>query len=172
MSTYSELSFDKQYSNFIEGQIQSGNYASAVQVICAGLDLLERDGNKLRRLRLLLNEGVQSGQSDYSCDSAVRSLGSASMFFSLSQEALSDFNRITRSSPEETSEAVARRFDEAFHMLSDIPLAGAACDDIMPNCLKYKQEKHTIFYIKSESPNIHILRILHNSMDNLSPASD
>jgi len=66
MSTYSELSFDQHYSDFIENQIESGKFDSAADVLCAGLRLLEHSGSKLDNLRALLKEGEQSGVSDYS----------------------------------------------------------------------------------------------------------
>lgn len=66
MPTYSDLMLEQHYSDFIERQIETGQYSDITDVICAGLTLLENNEDKLNTLQALLEEGEQSGTSDYS----------------------------------------------------------------------------------------------------------
>ena len=92
-------------------------------------------------------------------------MNNKNMPFTLSKVAQSDFNKIVSFTSQEPDKHLVKRFDDTFRMLSDIPLAGCACDEMMTGCPKYTLGKHVIFYVESEETNIHILRILHKSLD-------
>jgi len=66
MSAYSDLGLEQHYSDFIERQIEAGQYRDVTAVLCAGLKLLEHNEDKFKTLQTLLEEGKQSGTSDYS----------------------------------------------------------------------------------------------------------
>ena len=58
------------------GQINSGRFGSASEVVRAGLRLLENTETKLETLRRMLNDGEQSGVADYDYDSFIVELDS------------------------------------------------------------------------------------------------
>jgi len=49
------------FNDFITKAVESGRYNSASEVVRAGLRLLEREEEKLERLRALIEEGEASG---------------------------------------------------------------------------------------------------------------
>ena len=59
---------------FIAQQIKVGRYASASEVIRAGLGMLEDNEHKLATLRRLLEEGEQSGTADYDYETFMNQL--------------------------------------------------------------------------------------------------
>ncbi|MGX5857506.1 type II toxin-antitoxin system ParD family antitoxin [Dyadobacter jiangsuensis] len=60
MAAKTFISLDQHFENFIQKQLKTGRYASASEVIQAGLRLLEKE-DKLTVLRHALVEGEQSG---------------------------------------------------------------------------------------------------------------
>jgi len=58
-----------------------------------------------------------------------------------------------------------KQFDDAFHMLSDAPLVGKACDNIKVGYKKFPIGSHIIFYKKKANSSIEVIRILHKRMD-------
>lgn len=62
MSKNTSVSLGDYFNGFIEEQVASGRFASASEVIRAGLRLLEADQAKLERLRELIREGDESGE--------------------------------------------------------------------------------------------------------------
>lgn len=64
MSKNTSISLGEHFSQFVEQQIASGRYASASEVIRAGLRLLQDNEAKLERLRAALQEGLDSGEPE------------------------------------------------------------------------------------------------------------
>jgi antitoxin ParD1/3/4 len=58
MARNTSVSLGDHFTEFIEKQVQSGRYASASDVLRAGLRLLEREEEKLTQIRALLLEGI------------------------------------------------------------------------------------------------------------------
>ena len=61
MARNTSISLGEHFTGFIEGQVQSGRYGSASDVVRAGLRLLEEHEAKVRALQDALVEGEQSG---------------------------------------------------------------------------------------------------------------
>jgi antitoxin ParD1/3/4 len=64
------------FEQFIAGQVESGRYGSASEVVRAGLRLLETTEGKLEVLRKALIEGERSGRANYSYESLIAELDS------------------------------------------------------------------------------------------------
>lgn len=64
MSKNTSISLSEHFNSFIEQQIASGRFSSASEVVRAGLRLLEREEDKLKALRLALQEGLDSGEPE------------------------------------------------------------------------------------------------------------
>lgn len=79
MAKNTSVTLGDHFESFITGQIQSGRYGSASEVIRSALRLLENREAKLQTLRQLLVEGEQSGDTDYDLDSFITELDSASV---------------------------------------------------------------------------------------------
>lgn len=62
------------FEQFIVGQVDSGRYGSASEVVRAGLRLLETTEGRLAVLRNALVAGEQSGTANYSYDTLVSDL--------------------------------------------------------------------------------------------------
>lgn len=60
MAAKTFISLDPHFDAFIQKQLKTGRYASASEVVQAGLRLLEKE-EKLRVLRKALIDGEQSG---------------------------------------------------------------------------------------------------------------
>lgn len=58
-----------------------------------------------------------------------------------------------------------KQFDDAFHMLTDTPLVGKACNEIQKGYKKFPIGSHIIFYKEGTSSSIEVVRILHKRMD-------
>ena len=55
------ISLGDRFQDFIDGQVNNGRYASASEVVRAGLRLLETEETKLETLRQALIDGEASG---------------------------------------------------------------------------------------------------------------
>ena len=74
MAKNTSISLGKHFDGFIANQIESGRYASASEVVRAGLRMLEDTENKLDTLRRMLAEGEQSGLVEYSYEAFIAEL--------------------------------------------------------------------------------------------------
>ncbi|PHS12130.1 MAG: type II toxin-antitoxin system ParD family antitoxin [Kangiella sp.] len=74
MAKNTSMTLGKHFDGFISHQIQSGRYASASEVVRAGLRALEDKESKLDVLRQMLTDGEESGIADYSYDSLMTEL--------------------------------------------------------------------------------------------------
>jgi antitoxin ParD1/3/4 len=61
MARNTSVSLGDHFTAFIDDKVREGRYASASDVIRAGLRLLEEEEAKLARLRALIAEGDASG---------------------------------------------------------------------------------------------------------------
>ena len=76
MAKNTSISLGDHFDDFIASQVKSGRFGSASEVVRAGLRLLENNETKLETLRHMLDEGEQSGISDYSYDAFIAELDS------------------------------------------------------------------------------------------------
>ena len=76
MAKNTSITLGEHFDGFITGQIKSGRFGSASEVVRAGLRLLENTEIKLETLRHMLNEGEQSGIADYDYDEFITELDS------------------------------------------------------------------------------------------------
>lgn len=58
MARNTSFSLGEHFTTFIEEQVESGRYATASDVIRAGLRLLENEETKLAQLRQFIAEGI------------------------------------------------------------------------------------------------------------------
>lgn len=63
MGKNTSFSLDQHFSAFIEGEVASGRYRSASDVVRTALRLLEERELRLRALRQALIDGERSGES-------------------------------------------------------------------------------------------------------------
>lgn len=61
MAQNTSISLDAHFSEFLAGEVSSGRYRSASEVVRAGLRLLEDQETQLAALRAALVAGEQSG---------------------------------------------------------------------------------------------------------------
>jgi antitoxin ParD1/3/4 len=76
MARNTSVSLGDHFEQFIAGQVDSGRYGSASEVVRAGLRLLETTESRLEVLRNALIAGERSGRAKYSYDSLVSELDS------------------------------------------------------------------------------------------------
>jgi antitoxin ParD1/3/4 len=74
MAKNTSISLGEHFDGFIAHQLESGRYGSASEVVRAALRLLENSESKLDALRRMLNEGEQSGLTDYSYGAFIAEL--------------------------------------------------------------------------------------------------
>lgn len=74
MPRNTSINLGEHFDAFISQQLSHGRYASASEVIRAGLRLLEEHEAKLNALRSMLTDGESSGISDYSLSSLINEL--------------------------------------------------------------------------------------------------
>jgi antitoxin ParD1/3/4 len=76
MAKNTSITLGEHFDGFITGQVKSGRFGSASEVVRAGLRLLENTETKLETLRHMLNKGEQSGIADYDYDEFIAELDS------------------------------------------------------------------------------------------------
>ena len=74
MAKNTSITLGNHFDAFIAQQVKTGRYASASEVVRAGLRMLEDTETKLETLRNLLDEGEKSGFVDYSYEKLIASL--------------------------------------------------------------------------------------------------
>jgi len=74
MAKNTSITLGEHFDSFITGQVKSGRFGSASEVIRAALRLLENAEARLETLRKMLNEGEQSGIVDYDYDAFMDEL--------------------------------------------------------------------------------------------------
>lgn len=70
------ITLGEHFESFIHEQLNNGRYASASEVIRAGLRLLEEEETKLYSLRKMLMEGEASDFVEYSLTDLIEELDS------------------------------------------------------------------------------------------------
>jgi len=75
MAKNTSITLGDHFDGFITGQVKSGRFGSASEVIRTALRLLENTEARLETLRKMLNEGEQSGIVDYDYDAFMDELG-------------------------------------------------------------------------------------------------
>ncbi|MBK8676285.1 MAG: type II toxin-antitoxin system ParD family antitoxin [Cellvibrionales bacterium] len=78
MAKNTSISLGEHFDGFIAHQLKSGRYGSASEVVRAALRLLENSESKRDALRRMLNEGEQSGLTDYNYAAFIAELDSSS----------------------------------------------------------------------------------------------
>ena len=78
MAKNTSMSLGEHFDGFIAHQLETGRYGSASEVVRAALRLLENSESKLDALRLMLNEGEQSGLTDYNYRAFIAELDNGS----------------------------------------------------------------------------------------------
>ena len=74
MAKNTSITLGPHFDEFISGQVKTGRYGSASEVVRAGLRLFENSETKVETLRRLLKEGEESGFADYSYESLMSEL--------------------------------------------------------------------------------------------------
>lgn len=74
MPKNTSITLGEHFDDFIARQIAEGRYASASEVVRAGLRMLEDNEHKIAALRHLLEAGEQSGTAEYSYESFMNEL--------------------------------------------------------------------------------------------------
>ena len=74
MPKNTSMTLGDHFDGFITDQVDNGRYASASEVVRAGLRLLEDNEHKVATLRRLLEEGEKSGTADYNFESFMSEL--------------------------------------------------------------------------------------------------
>lgn len=74
MPKNTSITLGEHFDGFIAQQINEGRYASASEVVRAGLRLLENNEQKISTLRRMLEEGENSGTAEYSYESLMQEL--------------------------------------------------------------------------------------------------
>jgi len=74
MPKNTSMTLGDHFDGFIAQQIADGRYASASEVVRAGLRMLEANEQKLSALRRLLEEGEKSGIAEYSYENLMNEL--------------------------------------------------------------------------------------------------
>jgi antitoxin ParD1/3/4 len=74
MQKNTSVTLGEHFETFIASQIENGRFASASEAIRAGLRLLEEHEVKLSALRLALQQGENSGLTEYSLSGLLEEL--------------------------------------------------------------------------------------------------
>ena len=90
-------------------------------------------------------------------------------FFKLTALAKSDLKKIAVFTERQWGTGQRNHYllqiDQCFHLLSENPSLGNACDYIKTGYRKFPQGSHLIFYRMGSGNAVEIIRILHKSMD-------
>ena len=76
MAKNTSMTLGDHFDGFIAGQISSGRFGSASEVVRAALRMLENNEAKLNILREALDDGEKSGISDYEYNAFMAELDS------------------------------------------------------------------------------------------------
>ena len=76
MAKNTSITLGDHFDKFVSGQVESGRFGSASEVIRAALRLLENTETRLETLRQMLDEGEKSGVADYDYDAFMAELDS------------------------------------------------------------------------------------------------
>lgn len=76
MAKNTSITLGDHFDGFISGQVESGRFSSASEVVRAALRMLENTETKLETLKKMLDEGEQSGIADYDYDAFMTELDS------------------------------------------------------------------------------------------------
>lgn len=74
MARNTSMTLGNHFDDFISGQIETGRFSTASEVVRAGLRLLENSETKIEILRGLIKEGEESGIAEYSYDNFIAEL--------------------------------------------------------------------------------------------------
>ena len=74
MPKNTSMTLGDHFDGFIAQQVAEGRYASASEVVRAGLRMLENNEHKIATLRRLLEEGESSGKAKYSYENLMNEL--------------------------------------------------------------------------------------------------
>lgn len=74
MPKNTSITLGDHFDGFIANQINEGRFASASEVVRAGLRLLEDNERRIATLRHLLEEGERSGTAEYSYEALMDEL--------------------------------------------------------------------------------------------------
>jgi len=89
--------------------------------------------------------------------------------FTLTNKAKADLKSIAaytqRQWGKDQRKTYVRKFDDAFHMLSETPELGNKCDFIKQGYRKFPVSSHVLFYHNIGQFEIEFVRILHKRMD-------
>lgn len=78
MQTNTSVNLGEHFASFVGGQVEAGRYATADEVVRAGLRLLEERETRLQAVRRALLEGEESGPGDYSLTGLIAELDAES----------------------------------------------------------------------------------------------
>ena len=76
MAKNTSITLGDHFDAFIAGQVESGRFGSASEVVRAGLRMLENTETRLKILRKALDDGEKSGISDYEYEAFMTELDS------------------------------------------------------------------------------------------------
>ncbi|PHS73365.1 MAG: type II toxin-antitoxin system ParD family antitoxin [Cycloclasticus sp.] len=76
MARNTSVTLGDHFDGFITGQVESGRFGSASEVIRAALRMLENTETRLNTLRKALDVGEKSGISDYEYNALMTELDS------------------------------------------------------------------------------------------------
>ncbi len=74
MAKNTSITLGEHFDEFISGQVKSGRFGSASEVVRAALRLLENTETRLDGLRRMLEEGEQSGVAEYDYETFMNEL--------------------------------------------------------------------------------------------------